>query len=69
MENKWVEITENNRYDLKFGEKIKYHNGEEWVITELTDFELDYGYIKTNTPNKKISLVHPPLGQIVYVLR
>jgi hypothetical protein len=65
----WIEITEDNRYDLKVGELIKYHNGQEWVEMQLSDFEIDYGYIPTNLPSKRISLVHSRLSEIVYVWR
>lgn len=63
----WIEITEDNRYSLVVGDRVKYHNGLEWVELELTDFEIDRGYIATNIPNKKLPLVHSRLGEIIYV--
>jgi len=65
----WVEITKDNRYDLKVGELVKYHNGEEWIEYQLTDFEIDYGYILTDVPEKKIPLIHSRLSEFVYVWR
>lgn len=65
----WIEITKDNRYDLKVGDTVKYHNGDNWVETELTDFEIDYGRIRTNKHNKEIPLVHSKSSEFVYVLR
>lgn len=64
----WIEITEDNRYELKVGDTVKYHNGDNWVETELTDFEIDYGRIRTDG-NKEIPLIHSALSEFVYVLR
>lgn len=65
----WLEITDDNRYTLKVGETVKYHDGDNWIETELTDFEIDRGYIPTNIPDKRIPLVHSRLSEFVYVLR
>lgn len=62
----WVEINDDNRYSLVVGDVVKYSNGSEWVEKELTDFEIDYGYIRTPS-DKRIPLVHSRLGEIVYV--
>lgn len=63
----WVEITEDNRHSLVVGDRIKYHNGSEWVEMELTDFEFDYGYIRTENPDRRIPLIHSRLSEFVYV--
>lgn len=66
---KWIEITKEIVKDLKAGELIKYHNGNEWIEKELTNLELESGYVSTEIPRKKMLLVHSRLTEFVYVWR
>lgn len=62
---KWVEIKEDNRYDLIHGDSIKYFNGNDWIDTNITDYEMDYGIIK----GTNITLIKPEFGDFVFVLK
>lgn len=61
----WVKITDNNRHTIVYGDHIKYFNGDDWVQTDVTDFEMDYGIIK----GTNITLIKPKFGEFVYVLK
>ena len=65
----WVKITIDNKHTLDVGEIVKFNNGYEWKISELTQFNLDNGFVLTGVHNEVARFINPMFGEYIFVYR